>query len=187
MERFLRLIFAMKWVAVGLFVFLTSIGIATFIESMHGVQASKIAIYNAGWFTALLLYLSLAMMFNIYLYRMWQREKMALLSFHVAFLIIMIGAAITRYRGFEGQLVAREGESVNYIYTADPKLLVSIRDNEKTTVEGYTTWLSDWKWINNRFTHNIKHGANTVQIEYQDFISNAIDTFEFNSKTKEIL
>ena len=185
MERFLRLIFSMKWVAVGLFVFLTSIGIATFIESMHGVQASKIAIYNAGWFTALLLYLSLAMMFNIYLYRMWQREKMALLSFHVAFLIIMIGAAITRYRGFEGQLVAREGESVNYIYTADPKLLVSIRDNEKTTVEGYTTWLSDWKWINNRFTHNIKHGANTVQIEYQDFISNAIDTFEFNSKTKD--
>jgi hypothetical protein len=78
MERFFRLIFSMKWVALGLFLFLTSIGVATFIESMHGVQASKIAVYNAGWFTALLLYLSLAMMYNIYSYRMWQREKMPL-------------------------------------------------------------------------------------------------------------
>lgn len=185
MERFFRLIFSMKWVALGLFLFLTSIGVATFIESMHGVQASKIAIYNAGWFTALLLYLSLAMMYNIYSYRMWQREKMALLCFHVAFLIIMIGAAITRYRGFEGQLVAREGESVDYIYTADPKLLVSIRDNEKTTVEGFTTWLSDWTWINNRFSHKIQHGEKSVSIDYKDFISNAIDTFEFDSKTKD--
>jgi cytochrome c-type biogenesis protein CcsB len=185
MERFFRLIFSMKWVALGLFLFLTSIGVATFIESMHGVQASKIAIYNAGWFTALLLYLSLAMMYNIYSYRMWQREKMALLCFHVAFLIIMIGAAITRYRGFEGQLVAREGESVDYIYTADPKLLVSIRDNEKTTVEGFTTWLSDWTWINNWFSHKIQHGEKSVSIDYKDFISNAIDTFEFDSKTKD--
>lgn len=185
MERFLRLIFSMKWVAVGLFVFLTSIGLATFIESMHGVQASKIVVYNAGWFTALLLYLSLAMMFNIYLYRMWQKEKIALLSFHVAFLIIMVGAAITRYRGFEGQLVAREGESVDYMYTAEPTLLVSIRDQQKTTVEGFSKWLSDWKWINNRFSHKIQHGEKSVSIDYKDFISNAIDTFEFDSATEE--
>lgn len=185
MERFLRLIFSMKWVALGLFVFLTSIGIATFIESMHGVQASKIVVYNAAWFTALLFYLSFAMIFNIYIYRMWQKEKIALLSFHVAFLIIMVGAAITRYRGFEGQLVAREGESVNYMYTAEPTLLVSIRDQQKTTVEAFPTWLSDWKWINNHFSHKVQHGDKSVSIDYKEFISNAIDTFEFDAATEQ--
>lgn len=187
MKRILGLIFSMKLVTVGLFLFLTSIGVATFIESVHGVQASKIVVYNAGWFTALLLYLSLALMFNIYLYRMWQREKIALLSFHVAFLIIMVGAAVTRYRGFEGQLVAREGETVDYMYTADPKLLISIRDSQKTTVEGYPAWLSDWNWVKNRFSHEIQHSNKTVTIEYKDFIANAIDTFEFNGTSEKAI
>jgi len=184
MKRVLNAVFSMRWVALGLLLFLTCIGVATFIESMHGVQAAKIVIYNAGWFTLLLLYLSLAMVYNIYVYRMWQRHKIALFSFHVAFLITMIGSAVTRYRGFEGQLVAREGESVNYMYTAEPKLLVSIRDRSKETVEGFTTWLSDWKLINNVFSFEMLHRGKTLRIEYEDFISNAIDTFEFNPKSE---
>ena len=103
----------MRLVSLGLFVFLAAIGIATFIESMHGVQAAKILIYNALWFTVLLVYLSIAMIVNIINYRMWQREKIALLSFHVAFLIIMVGAAITRYTGYEGLAVIREGTAVD--------------------------------------------------------------------------
>ena len=43
----------------GLFAFLTSIGLATFIESTHGIQAAKILIYNATWFEFLLLFLGL--------------------------------------------------------------------------------------------------------------------------------
>ena len=91
MERITKIVFSMRLVSLGLFVFLAAIGIATFIESMHGVQAAKIVIYNAHWFTVLLVYLSLAMIFNIIHFRMWKREKIATLSFHVSFLIIMIG------------------------------------------------------------------------------------------------
>ena len=175
----------MRWVAVGLFIFLAAIGAATFIESIHGVQAAKIVVYNAGWFTVLLIYLSIAMLINIYQYRMWQREKIALMSFHVAFLIIMIGAAVTRYSGFEGQLVAREGESVDYIYTAEPKLLISVRDSANSTIKAYTSWLSDWSFINNHFRHRVHHLDKEVTVEFDHFISNAIDTFEIDPSSNE--
>ena len=42
MERITKIVFSMRLVSLGLFVFLAAIGIATFIESMHGVQAAKL-------------------------------------------------------------------------------------------------------------------------------------------------
>ena len=66
MERITKIVFSMRLGAIGLFVFLAAFGIATFIESMHGVQAAKILIYNATWFTILLAYLSIAMIVNMH-------------------------------------------------------------------------------------------------------------------------
>ena len=183
MERITKIVFSMRLVSLGLFVFLAAIGIATFIESIHGVQAAKIVIYNAHWFTVLLVYLSIAMIFNIIHYRMWKREKIAALSFHVSFLIIMIGAGITRYTGYEGLAVIREGTAVDYIYTADPKLLVSISDPKSPKVLAYSAWMSDWGMVNNSFSHDIDHGTKTLTITYNDFISNAIDTIAFDQST----
>lgn len=184
MNHFINRLFSMRIVALGLFVFWVAIGTATFIESMYGVQAAKIVVYNAWWFTALLVYLSIAMLFNIVQFRMWQREKIALLSFHVAFLIIMIGAAITRYTGFEGQVVVREGQSENFLYTSEPKLLITVRDEKSSIVKAFPAWLSDWSFINNSFTHDLKIGKKEISISYKDFISNAIDTFEFDDKSQ---
>jgi len=183
MYQLIYRLFSMRMVALGLFIFLSAIGAATFIESMHGVQAAKIVVYNAWWFTALLVYLSFAMLFNIVQFRMWQREKIALFSFHVAFLIIMIGAAITRYTGFEGQVVVREGQSANFLYTAEPKLLVSVRDDKAAVVEAFPAWYSDWSLIDNSFSHDMQIGKKKITISYKNFISNAIDTFEFDNKS----
>lgn len=176
MEKITKIVFSMRLVAIGLLIFLIAIGAATFIESIHGVQAAKIVVYNALWFTTLLSYLSIAMVFNIIHYRMWQSEKIALFSFHVSFLIIMLGAAITRYTGYEGLAVIREGTAVDYIYTSDPKLLVSISDAKQPTILAFPAWLSDWNFINNDFEHTINHRSKTLTIRYEDFISNAIDT-----------
>jgi cytochrome c biogenesis factor len=120
MDKLLSSLFSMRWASVGLIVFLVAIGAATFIESIHGIQAAKITIYNATWFEGLLLYLTLALVSNIFRYKMFSREKIAMLSFHLSFIVILAGAAVTRYISFEGQMVIREGASNNFIYTADP-------------------------------------------------------------------
>ena len=83
MDKILSTLFSMRWASVGLIAFLLAIGAATFIESIHGIQAAKIIVYNASWFEGLLLYLTLALVSNVFRYKMWGREKIAMLSFHL--------------------------------------------------------------------------------------------------------
>ncbi len=99
----------MRMMAIAMFLFLAAIGTATFLESIYGIQTAKILIYNATWFEILLGYLCFSLIANIFRYKMYQREKMALFAFHLSFIIIMIGAGITRYISFEGLMLIREG------------------------------------------------------------------------------
>ncbi|MEY4659825.1 MAG: hypothetical protein RJB36_1591, partial [Bacteroidota bacterium] len=109
LDKLLSSLFSMRWMTVGLILFLVGIGAATFIESIYGIQSAKIIIYNATWFEILLVYLSLNLLSNIFKYKMFQREKIAMLLFHLSFIIIIIGAAVTRYISFEGLMVIKEG------------------------------------------------------------------------------
>ena len=79
-DNIISKVFSMKTMTAGLVIFLLGIGVATFIESKYGIQAAKILIYNATWFTILLIFLSLNMISNIFVYRMYKREKMAIFS-----------------------------------------------------------------------------------------------------------
>jgi cytochrome c biogenesis factor len=138
-------LFSMRLMSLGLILFLVGIGAATFIESIYGIQSAKIIIYNATWFEILLVYLSLNLLSNIFKYRMFQREKIAMLLFHLSFLIIIFGAAITRYVSFEGQMVIKEGTSSDFIHTSVPHLLIHMQDlaSGKTKTEAHTCFLSE--------------------------------------------
>jgi cytochrome c-type biogenesis protein CcsB len=130
MERIAQEVFSMRMMVVALFIFLASIGLATFVETVYDTQTAKLIIYNAGWFSILLLYLCAGMIANIFRYRMFRAEKISALTFHLAFIVMIIGAAITRYVGFEGIMLIREGESVNYMFSSEPYLLVTVSDSQ---------------------------------------------------------
>ena len=48
---------------------------------------------------------------NIFKYRLLRKEKWATLSLHLSFILILLGALITRYVGYEGVMPIREGET----------------------------------------------------------------------------
>lgn len=185
MNKLLSALFSMRWASVGLIVFLVAIGAATFIESTHGIQAAKILIYNAVWFEGLLLYLALALVSNIFHYQMWKREKIAMLSFHLSFIVILLGAAITRFVSFEGLMVIKEGTSKNFIYTSDPHLLVNAQELEtgKNALQAWKAYLSEF--TTNDFNHKIQLGSKNISIRYIDFISDRKDSLLINQKIKE--
>ncbi len=178
--------FAMRFISMGLLLFLVAIGGATFLESIYGIQTAKIVVYNATWFTVLLIYLSFGLISNIIAYQMWQAKKIAVLSFHIAFLIIMIGAALTRYMGFEGLMVIREKSSTNFIYSADPKLLVFASNGKETKTDAFQTFLSpvEIPFFKNNFTHSVNIGGKEVTISYANFESKMIDSIEIKSSIK---
>jgi cytochrome c-type biogenesis protein CcsB len=187
MDKLLSTLFSMRLASVGMITFLVAIGAATFIESIHGIQAAKISIYNAFWFEALLLYLALALVSNIFRYKMFSREKIAVLSFHLSFIVILAGAAVTRYISFEGQMVIREGASSNFIYTADPYVLINAQDitvaKGATTLQAWKTYLSEFN--SNNFEYQTNIGKKEISVRYIDFKSDRIDSLQINQKFKE--
>ncbi|GAA4155601.1 cytochrome c biogenesis protein CcsA [Chryseobacterium ginsenosidimutans] len=108
---------------------------ATFLENDYGTPTAKALIYEAWWFELIMVLLILNFIGNIGRYRLWKREKWPVLVFHLAFVLIFIGGAITRYISFEGTMHIREGETSNEIVT--DKNFLKIQIEEKGDVLNY--------------------------------------------------
>ena len=96
-------------------VFAVASGYATFIENDYGTMTAQAVVYKARWFEILLIVLALNLVINIVRFNMFQKKKALVLLFHVSFLVILVGAGITRYYGFEGVMHIREGQSSNLL------------------------------------------------------------------------
>ncbi len=119
LRRLVRTISA-SWFMGSLFIILAfAMALATFIENDYGTYAAKALVYNSWWFELIFFLLALNMIGNVFSFRMYQKAKIPVLLFHISFLIIIIGAAITRYSGFEGLLHVREGEEQNIMFSSD--------------------------------------------------------------------
>ena len=80
--------------AAGLYIllFAISIGVATFIENDFGTSSAQKLIFKSRWFELLLVLFGITLIVNIFRFRMIQNKKWALLTFHTAFIIVLIGA-----------------------------------------------------------------------------------------------
>jgi len=120
--------------AAGLYIllFAGSIAIATFIENDYGTSSAQKVIFKSWWFELLLLLFSITIVVNIFKFRMIQQKKWALLIFHGAIIIILIGAGITRYFGFEGVMHIRENDSSNSFLSFNTFLKFKVQKNGET-------------------------------------------------------
>jgi cytochrome c-type biogenesis protein CcsB len=180
MEKFSKALFSMRMMALAMLVFLLAIGAATILESKYDIQTAKIIIYNAKWFEILLVYLTFNLIANIFRYSMFQREKIAMLTFHVSFIVIIIGAALTRYIGFEGLMMIREGESVNFMYTADPHIWFRIHDGKVQVSDQKKMYMSEQTDNSFAFAFDFPGKKEPIRIEYVDFKKKQIDTLLIN-------
>lgn len=173
--KMLKEFFSMRMMALGLFVFLFVIALATIIESDYGTPASKIAVFNTAWFELLLFYLTISLIVNMFRYNMFKKEKVALLSFHLSFIIIIIGAGLTRYVGYEGSMPIKEGEASNVIFSSDPYLIVNANDLKHQFEYKKQHWLSEG--VENPFQLSFElPNQPKINLEYISYFENFIDT-----------
>ena len=92
-----------------LLIFAIAIGAATFIENDFGTSSAQEVVYRAKWFDVLLVLFGATIIANIIRFRMIAQKKWASLIFHISIIIILIGAGVTRYFGYEGMMHIREG------------------------------------------------------------------------------
>tara|TARA_Y100000815_G_scaffold101609_1_gene90364 strand:- start:20531 stop:23635 length:3105 start_codon:yes stop_codon:yes gene_type:complete len=107
-------------------IFAAAMAIGTFIEDAYNTDTARKIIYNAKWFELIMLLFMLNFFGNIKRYQLHKREKWATLLLHLSFILIIFGAAVTRYISFEGMMPIREGAAESQFYSDKAYLTVFV-------------------------------------------------------------
>ena len=95
--------------------FAVAMAAATFIENDFGSSASYNMVYNTRWFELILLLLAVNLVGQMFIFKLYKRSKLPVFLFHLSFVIMIAGAGITRYFGWEGAIHIREGGATEYL------------------------------------------------------------------------
>ena len=176
MKAIVNFVGSMKMMAVLMLIFAVAIGYATFIENDYGTMTAQAVVYKARWFEALMIILAINLMINIVRFKMIQKKKFLILLFHVSFLVILIGAGVTRYYGFEGVMHIREGQSSNLLTSSDTYLKATFTDAKGKKSE-YKKQLLMSKMSENSFETSVSlENGKAVEIELLEYIPNATNS-----------
>ncbi len=174
MKKVYKFFISMPTMAVLLIMYATAMAVATFVENDYGAIVSKHFIYQAWWFELIQLLLTINMIGNIFKYKLYKKEKWSILTFHVAFIIILIGAGITRYISFEGTMHIREGEASNTILSGESFFQVDLTaDNDKLHYEK-EIFISPM--LKNKLKEEIEISDKNISIELKNIIPNPKET-----------
>ena len=160
--------------------FAIAIGVATFIENDYGTTAAKAVVFNSWWLELCLFLLMTIFLYNIYRYRLFNIKKLPVLFFHLSFIMIIIGAAVTRYTGEEGAMRIREGD-LNRQFVSETTFFDFKIHNNKTEYLGEKEVLLS-AISNNYFSFPIDLDNTSIIIEYLDFINDPVDQIGFDKK-----
>ncbi len=144
-----------------------AMAIATFVESRFGNAASRGLIYDAWWFELLFALLGINLLMNFFRSKLYSKSRFTVGLFHLSFVIIVLGAAITRYFSFEGMMHIREGESSNSILSSSD--YITIESNGQKVQDKVSFSEFNKRELN---TH-ISVDGKKIRLKSVDFVSNA--------------
>lgn len=115
-NRLAKIFFSTRLTGILFIVFAAAMIVGTFLDAGQSTSPTPYTrnlIYNAWWFEAIMVFFVINFVGNIFRYRLLRWEKWATLLLHLSFILILLGAFITRYVSFEGMMAIREGATEN--------------------------------------------------------------------------
>ena len=197
LNRVYNFLSSMKFATLMLLLFAFASGYATFIERDFGTASANAIIYRAWWFELIQILLCVSLVLNMFKFKLFRKEKLATLSFHLSFVLIILGAGITRYVGFEGRMKIETNESKNSFMSDNMFLQIDVHDTVKQlkldkqlNLSSITRKFDKTPVLNKLFSNYFKVNSNNFlqdfsskpkfsedfSIEYVDFLTNIIDS-----------
>ncbi len=167
-----------------LFLFAIIAGGATFIENDYGTQTAQALVYKTKWFEVFLAYFTAIVVYHIFKNKTW-KSKPAVFLFHFSFLIIAIGAALTRYLGYEGVMHIREGGTSNTMVSAEKVLQIVVSDDETQNEFEKMLYLSSMSKNTLNVTLPLKNAE--VNIELLKYLPTVQEKIVPDEKGKDML
>ncbi len=156
-----KTLFSFGFIMVMLAILALGAAVATFIENDFGSETAKVLVYSSKWYEAVMILLGISLSGVIYRFKMWKRPGAFI--FHFGFLVLLLGAGVTRYYGYEGIMHIREGDSANKMISAEPYFQIDAEE------EHYKFPLALGNIGNKDFEYNVKIGGEDLNIKYLGF------------------
>jgi cytochrome c-type biogenesis protein CcsB len=176
MKKLFSFLFSMPLTGILLAIFFVAIAAATFIENDYQAVGAKAVVYNAKWFEFLLLLMTINMIGSIFKYKMYTKKKMALLVFHVSFIVIILGAGITRYYGYEGNIRIWEGKQEHIMQSADTYIQVKAKKGNDSVLAEKKVFLTPIKKA--KFNTNISIDGKEFNVQLKHYFPKAGEVLE---------
>lgn len=186
MYKLLSLIYSTRVTATLFLVFALSMGVATFIENDYGTETAKALVYNAWWFEAIMAFFAINFFGNIFKYKLYKKEKLVVLVFHLSFFLILVGAGITRYISTEGIMPIKEGAVSNVFFSDKSYISVVVNDGKEQKTPSHKAILLS-ALGNNNYHYKTDFKGTDVDVKLTNYIQNAKEVFEANETGEEYL
>ncbi len=177
-KKIASILFSTRIMAVLFIVFAIAMAMGTFIESWYTIETARILIYNTWWFEGIMLFLLINFIGNIKRYQLYKKEKWSTLLLHLAFILILIGAFVTRYISYEGIMPIREGETTNK-FLSEETYLTFFMDGEidgqprRRVLQEEVLFGPE---VENDYVLNTDFNGKPVKFEVTNFINGAEET-----------
>lgn len=174
-KRIASIVFSTRLMAVLFIIFAVALGLGTFIENYYSTETAKVWIYNALWFEVIMAFFVLNFAGNIVRYRLHKKEKWSTLLLHLSFILILVGAFVTRYISYEGMMPIREGATEN-TFLSEKTFLTTFIDGEidgeplRRVVENEILMAPG---ASNDFSFNTDYDGQPVKMEIIEYIHGA--------------
>ncbi len=177
MKRFWNFIFSSRATIIFMFVIGTAMAVATFIEDKYDTATANLYVYKTLWFEILFIILAINLIGHIKVYKLLSRKKIAGFIFHISFIVMIIGAAITRYISYEGSMHIRKGSESNLIYTNETILAIKHKDKK------FEFPVNSNEITSKSLNLSIPTEKNdNIDIRIKDIIPNAVESYVENSE-----
>ena len=180
LKKISSILFSTRLTGILFIVFAIAMGVGTFMDASEATSPtpySRTMIYNAWWFEGIMGLFVINFIGNISRYRLFRKEKWATLTIHLSFILLILGAFVTRYISYEGIIAIREGATENTMLTEKTYVTALVDGDYK--IDGVPQrrkikrhyFLSER--LDNAFTIHSDYNNQPITITYENFISGA--------------
>ena len=173
MKTIINLFISMKSMLVLTAIFAIACAMGTFVENDHGTETSWAVIYATRWLEVVMILLAINLIGNIFRFKLYKKDKLPALTFHLGFLVILIGAATTRYMGYEGMMHIREGQTQDKISSSKGYIQIDSTKEGKTSHAEQAILIS--KISPNDFQLNLDIEGKPATLTYKDYYAKALE------------
>jgi cytochrome c-type biogenesis protein CcsB len=172
MKRF-HFLFTPVMMAILILVLAMAMAVATFIENDFGPDTARAMVYNTHWFELLFLLLVINLAGQIITCKLYRKEKLTIMAFHLAFIVMITGAAITRYTGYDGMMHIREGETTTTTFSSGNEITFEITGKDKNLLASYSKPLTLTAGRGILFSKTLRTGSGKVRLTVDNYFPQA--------------